>query len=72
MERALCLGVNPDLFFDDRYAEVAKAICHTCKLRNVCRAEGIQEEAYGVWGGTTREERTDLTNPIIEIIWDQS
>jgi len=25
-----------------------------------------------VWGGTTREERTDLTNPIIEIIWDQS
>ena len=64
-----CLGSHPDLFFDERYANIAKALCHACELRSVCLAEGIQEAAFGVWGGATEEERTDMTNSVIEIRW---
>ena len=64
-----CLGAHPDLFFDDRYADVAKALCNTCRLRLGCLAEGIQEEAFGVWGGTTSNERVDMTNSVIRINW---
>ena len=64
-----CLGSHPDLFFDPTYEDVAKAICHTCKLRNVCLAEGIQETAFGVWGEATQDERIAMTNSVIEIRW---
>ena len=66
---ALCFGANPDFFFDERYEEVAKALCHSCKLRNACLADAIQNKAYGVWGGTTEKERVDLQNDLIEINW---
>jgi len=73
--RPACLGANPELFFDDRYADVAKALCGTCGMQSECLIEGIQEAAFGVWGGLTGRERTRLSglpddSPVIEIRWE--
>jgi hypothetical protein len=70
-----CLGAHPDLFFDDRYADVAKALCGTCGMQSNCLIEGILEEAFGVWGGMTGRERSGLNKSpddsiVIEINWE--
>lgn len=70
----LCLGTHPDLFFDERFAGVAKALCGKCGLQSECLIEGIQEAVFGVWGGLTGQERTELSfgpddSAVIEINW---
>ncbi len=66
-ERAACADVNPDLFFaaesergSRKHARelLAKSLCMTCPVRRECREHALLVgEAYGVWGGTTEEER---------------
>lgn len=34
--------------------------CNDCPLKAACLREAIRTDAYGVWGGTTREYRRDL------------
>jgi WhiB family redox-sensing transcriptional regulator len=60
-----CLTADPDLFFPissaGRAAEQivhAKAICQHCAVQRQC-LEFAQENAlaYGIWGGTTPEDR---------------
>lgn len=63
-----CRSYDPELFFpvsitgtDDHGAHLAKAICATCPVRNECLNWAVSRgEAYGVWGGTTPEERRYL------------
>ena len=39
----------------------AKAICETCKVKTECLEFAIQiNERYGIWGGTTEEERQSI------------
>ena len=56
---APCKGAV-ELFFPElgqwRVAAKAKAICRTCPYRRPCLEWGI-DEIYGVWGGTSRDER---------------
>jgi WhiB family redox-sensing transcriptional regulator len=66
-DRAACADVDPELFFaaeaergPRKHARevVAKSLCKTCPVRRECRDHAfVVGETYGVWGGTTEEER---------------
>ena len=60
---ARCLGVDPELFYptSDEYADIAKAICMVCPVREPCLEHAITaREKQGVWGGLTERERRRL------------
>lgn len=50
MDRALCVGADPDIWFDGRQRAEAQRICAACPVADACRAAGA-EEYRGVWGG---------------------
>ncbi|MFI8237635.1 WhiB family transcriptional regulator [Streptomyces sp. NPDC085866] len=52
-----CAG-NPDKWFSEspKMIAEAKAACDTCPARIRCAEHGESEE-FGVWGGTTPEDR---------------
>ena len=59
-QHAACRGVDPDVFYpvSEEDAEDAKAICHTCPVREPCLEYALaNRERDGVWGGTTERER---------------
>lgn len=44
-----------------RYREgIAKGMCARCPLIDECLEWGLYRERYGVWGGTTEDERAAL------------
>lgn len=59
-ERALPCRVNdPELFFAETPTdvEIAKSLCRTCPVREVCLAGALQRrEPWGVWGGELFEQ----------------
>jgi WhiB family transcriptional regulator, redox-sensing transcriptional regulator len=64
-----CRHANPDLFFpvattaSERAAQIAKAkaICAGCPVRSQCLEFARANELnYGIWGGTTPEDRTRI------------
>ena len=62
-EWALCLDLDPDLFFPERGAntEAARAICEFCIVRHDCLECSLgQGEKFGVWGGMTERERRQI------------
>jgi len=64
--QAACKSCSPDLFFpagttgaavDEILA--AKAVCEQCPVQSQClRFAFATNQAYGIWGGTTEDERT--------------
>lgn len=69
---ANCRNEDPKLFFprDDTYRsrlqiDLAKTICGRCNVRDECLRSALEENEPGIWGGTTRRERTGETDP-----WD--
>jgi WhiB family redox-sensing transcriptional regulator len=61
---AACRSADPELFFPvsgggwSGQVEKAKALCGTCPVRRQCLQYAIgEDEAYGVWGGMTEDER---------------
>jgi hypothetical protein len=55
-----CTEMDSELFFSDcRAAEHRKAIavCNTCPHRQECLEHALQYDYYGIWGGTTMNER---------------
>ena len=67
---AKCLGMDAEVFFPaaDSYpsphaaklaVREAKGVCGTCRVRQPCLEENIHER-FGVWGGTTPDERARL------------
>ena len=62
---AACLLADPDLFFPisstgpaERQITRAKTICAGCPVRRECLEFALgQGLAYGIWGGTTPEDR---------------
>ncbi len=65
-ERASCLDLDPDLFFDC-VPERAKKICKGCEVRIECLTEALQQDTDGVFGGTTRDERRRLKSMLSAI-----
>lgn len=72
-DTASCLNTDPELFFPQEHeysngkihnvyknlAE-AKKICETCPLRIKCLEYALKNAEYGIWGGTTEEQRQGL------------
>jgi WhiB family redox-sensing transcriptional regulator len=58
-EHANCRGIDPALFFPERgdSTSEAKAVCRRCVVREDCLAQGLAQERYGIWGGTSERER---------------
>ena len=64
-EVARCKQMDPDLFFPVGTTgpallqiEAAKSVCRTCTVRDECLQYAVDSnQEYGVWGGTTEEER---------------
>src|SRR5438309_2286144 len=62
-ERAACYGLDPEVFFPTTEDEAGLALsyCGICQVREVCLAWAVQNgERYGVWGGTTEQQRRRL------------
>lgn len=57
---AVCLGVDPDLFFPERGASTdeARAVCAPCPVRTECLEFALANyETHGIWGGKSERER---------------
>ena len=62
---AACLGADADLFFPisaagpgERQIARAKRICAGCAVQRECLDFALaHDQAYGIWGGTTPEDR---------------
>ncbi|GAA3075644.1 WhiB family transcriptional regulator [Streptosporangium carneum] len=63
--RSSCLSEDPELFFPvssegpgrEQY-ERAKAVCRHCPVQRRCLEYALNtHQMYGVWGGTTPDER---------------
>jgi WhiB family transcriptional regulator, redox-sensing transcriptional regulator len=68
-DRGLCRGMPAGLFFDadgdrggrrTRQEEAAKEVCRRCPVIAKCRDHAIAAEYFGVWGGLTAVERSEL------------
>jgi WhiB family redox-sensing transcriptional regulator len=45
---------------DELLALEAKAVCRTCRVKAQCLSYALAHHEYGVWGGTTEQERRAL------------
>lgn len=65
MSRGACRAEDPELFFPIAttgpalaQARMAKAICGRCPVQPDCLSYAlVTRQGYGIWGGTTTEER---------------
>jgi WhiB family transcriptional regulator, redox-sensing transcriptional regulator len=67
MVRGACRGLDPELFFPisvtgraEEQVNAAKAVCGRCKVARSCRSYALRTMPYGIWGGTTMEERVAI------------
>lgn len=59
-QQAACRGLDPEIFYPvgDDEADVAKAVCDVCAVRQSCLEHALSfREKEGVWGGCTERER---------------
>jgi WhiB family redox-sensing transcriptional regulator len=59
-DQAACRGLDPDIFYpvSDEDADMAKAVCATCPVREACLEHAlVNRERDGIWGGATERER---------------
>ncbi len=66
---AACASVGPDLFYPEEDKgrrsnqqnnyQTLRGICNTCPVRRECRLAGVTEQ-WGMWGGMTPRERTEM------------
>lgn len=77
-EQGNCVGMDVEIFFlptgardSDKIEREskAKAICEGCPVINECLDHALTvPENYGVWGGTTPEERLRMTEEQVKEI----
>jgi len=77
---AACRHHDPDLFFPEgivgpaqRQADQAKQVCQPCPVRAPCLDFALRHGlAFGIWGGTTGEERRDRRRTAAPVsLWRQ-
>lgn len=67
-DHAACKSCSPELFFPAgttgaAFDEItaAKAVCAVCPVQTAClRFALATNQAYGIWGGTTEDERVQI------------
>lgn len=59
-----CLNADPELFFPEGHGrppakqiDAAKAVCASCPLQEKCLQWALRVNEWGIWGGTTGDER---------------
>jgi WhiB family redox-sensing transcriptional regulator len=67
MSRGACQREDPEIFFPItangpalEQINAAKRICLCCAVRAACLSFGLKTSQDGIWGGTTREERSAI------------
>jgi WhiB family redox-sensing transcriptional regulator len=66
-ERSACYGLDPEIFFPttEEEAGLALSYCGVCPVKEMCLAWAVQSgERYGVWGGTTEQQRRRLVRVV--------
>ena len=66
-ELSACYGLDPEVFFPttEEEAGLALSYCALCQVREVCLAWAVRNgERYGVWGGTTEQQRRRLIRQV--------
>lgn len=58
---AACRGERAEVFFEERFYDLARSICGGCPVRRTCYEVGRRQE-FGVWGGVTRGWLDDLAD----------
>gem|GEM_PF-4525125 len=53
-----CVGEPIEIFYEERYLDLAKTFCERCTVKTQCLKAGRKEE-YGVWGGKKKGFLTD-------------
>jgi WhiB family redox-sensing transcriptional regulator len=69
---ATCRHHDPELFFPEgtagpakREADRAKQVCQSCPVRRPCLDFALRHGlAFGIWGGTTGEERRAMRRAV--------
>lgn len=65
-DEARCQDADPSLFFPDKRGSTgeAKAVCDACPVVDECLRYALDElgphDDHGVWGGTSRAQRTTM------------
>jgi WhiB family redox-sensing transcriptional regulator len=66
MERAACVNADPEIFFvdgnDRETVATAKSYCGICPIALECFTYAMTNEEFGIWGGTTMQERLRVRN----------
>jgi len=61
-DRAACRG--SDVIFYDAFTDEQKAaatqVCASCPVRGECLEHAIENREWGIWGGTTEDERKSI------------
>lgn len=61
---AACKDMPTEMFFPPSgktpSAKIAKEVCNTCEIRVQCLQWALANNEFGIWGGTTTEERNVL------------
>ena len=56
----LCRGVTTNIFFPDDFElpdPAAQRLCRRCPAREACLQYALEHEEFGIWGGTTDDQR---------------
>ena len=69
LDAGACRSEDPELFFpitasgpSAQQIAAAKAVCQRCGVRSECLHYALESrQSYGVWGGTSEEERLRMT-----------
>lgn len=63
LDSAACVGIDANMFFVDckskrnqETVEFVLSVCRDCPVRKTCLEVNFNEE-FGIWGGTTPEDR---------------
>lgn len=76
---SVCRGMKTNYFYDDYeadplFAGIMDGICLSCPVRNMCLAEGVENQEWGLWGGIfLNNGKVDKSRNAhkTEDIWDQ-
>jgi WhiB family redox-sensing transcriptional regulator len=71
LDAGACRNEDPELFFpitssgpSARQIEAAKAVCQGCGVQDQCLHYALEShQSYGIWGGTSEEERGRMSPP---------
>lgn len=55
-------ALDPEAWYPEKGGQTstAKAMCQGCEFLRPCLAWSLENDEWGVWGGTTRDQRRDL------------